>query len=268
LLAAAWHPHAPPCGHGVQQLHPSQLPDGQRPFLPIQGQQQIMCLRTWAGSSRPPRDQDKQRGRHKQHQHGSLRRQQRGSLHRQQQEPPPRQQQAPPPRQHRQWQQQAPDLAQLTTLIYSSSSPRELLERVVANHAAMKPSHIIAVMQRATQLWPQTGAPAETTPAAERPRAKHMPAGQPAGRSSSSDPPLVGRQQLERLMLQLSKPFVRALPDYSAREVAGALWCFAKCGLQPPAEMMQAALQELCSWDKVQKVRRVHHQYLITPAQG
>jgi hypothetical protein len=151
-----------------------------------------------------------------------------------------------------------PSRSDLTTFIMSASNPRELLEAVVGNHQLLDHTHIIAALQRATQLWPQTATPAEAVAGADRAGAKHM-GRQTAGSSSSRGPAasevkFIGRHQLERLMLQLSGPYVRALPDYSAHDVTSALWCYAKCGLQPPPEMLQASINHLCSWDKLQGV--------------
>lgn len=122
------------------------------------------------------------------------------------------------------------------------------------NHEHLNHTHIITALQRATQLWPQTAAPQETDPGSDRPGARHLQ--QQAGSSGASrgQVQLVGRQQLEKLMLQLSGPFIRALPDYSARDIASALWSYAMCHLQPPAELVHAALQELYAWDKLQEV--------------
>lgn len=152
-----------------------------------------------------------------------------------------------------------PSRSEITALIMSASNPRELLENVVGNHQLLDHTHIIAALQKATQLWPQTATPAEAVAGADRAGAKHMQR-QAAGNSSSSrstaasEVKVVGRHQLERLMLQLSGPFIRALPDYSAHDVTSALWCYAKCGLQPPPEMLQASIDHLCSWDKLQRV--------------
>jgi hypothetical protein len=198
-------------------------------------------LRTRAGDNRSGSSGSKQGDRHKPQQH-------RPAQQHQQQAQQQAQQQVHPAR------------SDLTALIMSSNNPRELLERVVGNHQLLDHTHIIAALQKAAQLWPQTATPAEAVPAADMAGAKHMQrqaAGDSSSRSSgtaASEVKLIGRHQLERLMLQLSGPFIRALPDYSAREITSALWCYAKCGLQPPPEMLQAAIDNLCSWDKLQRV--------------
>jgi hypothetical protein len=212
----------------VQQLWPAQH---QQLLLPPLLFQQFRCLRTQSGRSRPT-GPDRQRERH------------------QQQQRPHQQQQ----QQLRQWpaQRYGSDPAEMTSLIMSADSPRELLERVVLNHQALDHTHIISALQRAAQLWPQTATPTHAGLGADRPRARHL---QPQQQPTGGEVALVGRQQLEKLMLQLSGPFIRALPDYSARDVSSALWSYARCNLQPPAELLRAAAHELCSWDKVQKVR-------------
>jgi hypothetical protein len=158
------------------------------------------------------------------------------------------------PQQQRQRPGAGPSAADLTAAILSADTPRELLERVVLNHQQLDHTHIITALQRATQLWPHTAAPAGAVPAPGRRGATHWQQQQAPGEGGGGHVETVGRQQLAKLMLQLSGPFIRALPDYSGNDIASGLWCYSKCGLQPPAELIHASIQDLCSWDKLQQV--------------
>lgn len=140
----------------------------------------------------------------------------------------------------------------------SAATPKELLEVVVYNHESLNHIHLIAAMTRAAMLWPKTAAPADPLPAADTARASHIQQlkhqHQPSSSGGSSEVTAIDRQQLERLMMQLVGPFVRALPDYSVREISTALRSYGHCGLRPPASMLEACVQELTSWDKMQQV--------------
>jgi hypothetical protein len=163
--------------------------------------------------------------------------------------------------QQQQQQQQAPPRGgaipapKMTSRIMHAEGPRDLLTLVVRHHGDLNHIHIVAALNRAAELWKGTATPGFVA-AATRAGATHMQDDDGAdGVSGGDGGTLVGRQQLEKLMQQLAGPFVRALPQLNAREVASGLWSYAHCGLQPPPELLSACVQDLCSWDKLRQVR-------------
>jgi hypothetical protein len=145
----------------------------------------------------------------------------------------------------------------ITSLIMQAGSPRDLLQLVVQHSAQLNAIHIVAALNRAAKLWKQTATPG-SVPAPAQPGATHLRAHAArdgaAAAADSSGGKLVGRQQLEVLMGQLSGPFVRCLPELGVREVSSGLWSYAVCGMRPPPALLAACVQQLCSWDKLQQV--------------
>jgi hypothetical protein len=130
--------------------------------------------------------------------------------------------------QQQQPEQEAPaSPAVITKRIMSAENPAELLQAVVLHHQLLNPVHIAAALNQAAALWPKTSIsePALVMPADQQQGQQQSATATSAG---SSIPSTVGRQQLERLMLQLAGPFLRALPHYSCREICTGLWAYAK----------------------------------------
>ena len=141
----------------------------------------------------------------------------------------------------------------LGALLATAAAPRDL-DALLRRHGGapwFNERHIVGALGRAAKLARSTPGVAAASPRPSPRQRQQDAAAAVMGGGTADGAPDLAAEQLRSIARALAAPLQRALPACQPRQVAVAVWAYARLGVAPPESLLDAVAAELLSWGKL-----------------